>query len=378
MFESASALMGHVEGNKCKTITRDDFHKHRAERDIEREALEEIMGVEFQNSTAIDTIGSQPDSLHGGISLLDNERVVLEPDWQDHSQYDPRTADGSRPETQANQISKQMLNLAINQYPPLTAARGKGDTQSQYGTDHITRGDSSDLWNVEEEPEVWPRKPNTLIGNHNVWGNNNNNNNVWNNPRSNASQRPQSPSSNLLDTASSVNLLESTVSKNTAATRGTHRSTTTWDTSNTNPLPPSARPENLDPNHPHTHIQTAPPKRPVPSRLDLHRYWDPIQSCYICPSFKCGQRIPHIAAFEDHLRSGVHVVERVECPSCLKKFKTTTALVAHAESGSVKCDLRNSAEYDLALRNITAGMIRVDGTWRDGSVKYESVPVNQW
>lgn len=362
--------MGHIETNKCKFITRDDFHKHRAEQQIERDALEEIMGTAYQNSTITPTMASDLDSSNGGISLLDNERVHLDRDWQGNPRSNPTMSTYNYPSTHGDALPQGMSDLSLSQYPALTAtpAHRANPAQSNVGNASTLQTNNGDLLDIQEEPEVRPSKPRTLIGDNNVWGNN----------RLVSSQRrPQrAPSSNLLDTASSINLLDSTISNNTAATKGTRQVTNAGGRSNL--IPPAAQPENQDPNARFAQVQTQAAKPPILSRLDLHRYWDGIQGCYICPSSTCGKRIYSPKAFEEHLISDAHIVGKVQCPSCLKKFKTTTALVAHAESGSIKCDLRNSAEYDLAMRTMTAGLIKIDGTWRDGSIKYDSVPVNQW
>lgn len=372
MFDSAAGLMGHVENNKCKTITRDDFHKHRAEREIENEALEELNGRQYQYATAIQptgavSIGSDPASSNGGMSLLDNERVHLEKDWRGNPRPDPRPSSRDDSHIQADPLSQGFSDLSINRYPPLMATRPQS-RKPQNDVPTWPAQNNGDLMDVQEQPEVRPSKPKTLIGDNNVWGANNRL--VQSRPQQ--PQRAPSSSSNLLDTASSLNFLGSTMSANTAATRGTTQN------NGTSTIPPAARPENQDPNAPFTQIQFQDAKPRLPSRLELHRYWDSIQSCYICPGARCGQRITSVSAFEAHLLSPAHVGAKVQCPSCLKKFKTATALVAHAESGSLKCDVRNSMEYDKVIRDITAGLIKVDGTWRDGSVKYESQPVDQW
>lgn len=361
IFDSAAALMGHIENNKCKVITRDDFLKRRAEQQIERDALEELQGSVGQHLTQITSVGSDPDSNNGGISLLDNERAHLERDWQGNPISDPRTS------ARGNSLSQGLSELSINRYPPLMATRAQANTQSKVPT--WPAQNNGDLLDVQETPEVRPSKPKTLIGDNNVWGTNNRL--VQSRPQP---QRVPSSSSNLLDTASSLNLLGSTMTVESAATRGTTRQSTTAN-SKTNTVPPAARPENPDPNASYAQIQTQSSKPRFPSHLELHRFWDSIQGVYICPGNNCGARISNPSAFEAHLVSAAHVAQKVQCPSCLKKFKTTTALVAHAESGSVRCDLRNSTEYDLMLRQMTAGLISADGNWRDGSVKYESNPI---
>lgn len=366
--------MSHIEQNNCKVITSDDFYKHRSEQQIEREELEELEGSVYQYSNMKPLVGSEPDS-NGGISLLDNERVNLERDWQGKARFDPGVISPHPPTNNVDPSCQGVSEMTMDNYPALKATR-LGEIHPiqqdiEEGSQTTNLGQSgSDLLGPQSEPEAWSAQPENFMGDNNVWQNNTI---ASSGPR--APRAPRAPSSNLLDTVSSVGSLGSAVTSQTAATRGSRQSRATG---RSDLIPPAAKAENQDPNAPYAQVQTQAPKPRLPSRLDLQRYWNSIQECYICPGSRCGQRILSVQEFEQHLLSSAHVGGKVQCPSCLKKFKTTTALVAHAESWSTKCDLKNSAEYDLALRSMTAGLIRLDGTWRDGNVKYESVPVSKW
>ena len=375
-FDAAAGLMSHIENNKCKHITKDDFHKHRAEQQIERDAFDEMTGGLYHGASAMP--GSTSD-VGRGPNLLDDQRVPMElgQDWQDAAAEDLRRAGhGSSVGSVGvpGTITESMSALAIDKYPPLKAVttsstRRQLDTDTSSATTSNSQG--KDLLDITKEAEVKPGIPS--IGNHNVWTSHNR-------PTSLTSQGPntrQSPSLN--QKASGINLLDFDSTVN-GTTFGRSSSVATRGTLPTQPpsIPPSAPPPNLDPNAPNAQIQLKPSRLILPTHLDLQSYWSPISQTYICPGTKCGRSLRSVQEFHDHLLSGAHVGGTVQCPSCLKRFKTTTALVAHAESGSMRCDLRNSAEYDLVMRSITAGLIRVDGTWSSGGHKFAAVPVDQW
>jgi len=378
MFTDASGLMGHIENNRCKIITRDDFHRHRAEQQIEKDAFEELQGGALHGESVI-SIGSDSDPF-GGASLLENQRIPMSQDWQGAPQEDMWGVGSERYDRRASNMSRQMTDLALDKYPALVAnSSARPSTSNALPSSRQVENNSNasgstaatgDLLDMKEEPKVRPGRP--------VFGNNN----VWEANRAARAQRPpvRETSSNLLDSTSSVNLLDSSImGKETVATRGTRPSHTSYPGHTDHGfIPAAARPENQDPNAPNATIQTRSQPR-VPSYARIQTYWNEIEQCYVCPGDRCGRKLRSIKAFEEHLNSAAHVGGMVQCPSCLKKFKTTTALVAHAESGSTRCDLRKTEEFDLAMQQITAGLIKVEGTWSGaGNAKFASVPIGQW
>lgn len=379
--------MGHIENNECRHITREDFHKHRAEQQIERDAFEEMTGGLYHGASAISGL---PSDTAWRPNLLDDQRVPndSDSDWQSAAAEDLlRAGHGSSVVSVGipGTVTEKLSNLAIDKYPPLTATAPSSSNRRRLASDATSDSNppsstvqKSDLFDVNKEPEVKPSKP--LAGTQNVWTSDNK-------PWSQTSQESRShhhpppnrsgnKSRNLLDYDSTVDGVDFTT-PSSIATRGTKHSQVSQPSIWGEPIPPAARPENQDPNAPYAQVQTK-PHLVMPSQLDLQRYWNAISQCYICPGSKCGQHLASVKDFQDHLLSSAHVSEKVQCPSCLKRYKTTAALVAHAESGSTKCGLRDSAEYDLVMRSITAGIIKVDGTMNDGSHRYAAVPVDQW
>lgn len=373
VFGDAAGLIGHIEKNQCKVIKRDDFYKHRAEQQIQRDAEDELNGGLYQGSTALSSIPYADPSEH--TSLAEDERVDITQHWQEPVRYDVDPFDGKR-----GSLTQDMSQLGIDKYPPLLASAAPSSNLSsrrrRYAIEDDGEGDAKMSHTSDVSMSAWPTaangpQPQPVHSEVTKGG-------AWAGNKFSIPIRGSRPgaSPNLLDTASSVNLLDSVVEDNSSvATRGTRPSDMAG---RSEVLPPAARAENQDPNAPFAQVQTAQRIRSS-SHHNLESYWNAVLGCYICPGNNCGRRLRSPQEFEQHLLSGVHVGAVVQCPSCLKRFKTITALVAHAESGSTKCDLRKTEEFDLAIRSITAGLIRVDGSWTGaGNPKFESVPVEDW
>jgi hypothetical protein len=65
--------------------------------------------------------------------------------------------------------------------------------------------------------------------------------------------------------------------------------------------------------------------------------------------------------------------QSLRCRSCLRIFKSATALTQHSESQGTRCRIRDTDEYGQALDDFTAGQIEVNGIWSDGTVRYKVV-----
>lgn len=118
----------------------------------------------------------------------------------------------------------------------------------------------------------------------------------------------------------------------------------------------------------HVKTRTAPIRlAPV---LDPMNCFQPLTNKFECPGQNCGESFDSIEAFNDHLTSPNHAGGPTVCPSCLRRFGSTMALVAHCESPSKRCIIRRSSNYDQLLRDITGGLIGTSGHHIDGSVRY--------
>jgi hypothetical protein len=61
---------------------------------------------------------------------------------------------------------------------------------------------------------------------------------------------------------------------------------------------------------------------------------------------------------------------KLRCPGCLRQYQSATALVQHAESQAIKCQIRDSNEYKSAVDQITGGFVNTAGRHQDHTVRY--------
>jgi hypothetical protein len=78
----------------------------------------------------------------------------------------------------------------------------------------------------------------------------------------------------------------------------------------------------------------------------------------------------HKQGLIQHLRSPAHMNAKLRCPACLRQYQSATALVQHAESQAVKCQIRDSHEYKTAVNQITGGFVDTAGRHQDNTVRY--------
>lgn len=76
-----------------------------------------------------------------------------------------------------------------------------------------------------------------------------------------------------------------------------------------------------------------------------------------------------------HLTSGYHQGTDHRCLKCLKVFKTPVALIAHMESSSERCRMRDTQSFGNVLHVVSGGFLGVQGRHVDGSIKIEGVEV---
>ena len=65
---------------------------------------------------------------------------------------------------------------------------------------------------------------------------------------------------------------------------------------------------------------------------------------------------------------------RLRCPACMRQYPSATALVQHAESQAVKCQIRESQQYKSAVDCITGGFVDTEGRHNDDTVRYIARP----
>lgn len=73
------------------------------------------------------------------------------------------------------------------------------------------------------------------------------------------------------------------------------------------------------------------------------------------------------AGLNFHLKSPAHKAGmRISCPYCSRRFVTMTDAIAHAETTSQKCQIRESDLFREFIANISGGLIDVFMTKPDG------------
>jgi hypothetical protein len=55
-----------------------------------------------------------------------------------------------------------------------------------------------------------------------------------------------------------------------------------------------------------------------------------------------------------------HRVSRIKCPSCLKYYKSVTALIGHCEARGSKCTVSKADDFNIFLDKVTGGFISVE------------------
>ncbi|KAL4931972.1 putative C2H2 finger domain protein [Aspergillus undulatus] len=105
----------------------------------------------------------------------------------------------------------------------------------------------------------------------------------------------------------------------------------------------------------------------------IYRDWDPANFLdefsgeYVCA---CGKRCLTKEGFEKHVLSKSQGSRQMQCPGCLKIFRSTAALIAHCESASMRCDVNETNLYAKIIDEVSGGMIQTSGYNEDGTIRY--------
>ncbi|KAL4812751.1 hypothetical protein BDW67DRAFT_178426 [Aspergillus spinulosporus] len=98
---------------------------------------------------------------------------------------------------------------------------------------------------------------------------------------------------------------------------------------------------------------------------NLGNFIDELTGEYVCA---CGKRCLTKEAFEKHVLTESQGARSMQCPNCLKIFKSTAAIIAHWESPSLKCDLSETNMYAQIVDEVSGGMIQTAGYNEDGTI----------
>ena len=78
-----------------------------------------------------------------------------------------------------------------------------------------------------------------------------------------------------------------------------------------------------------------------------------------------------------HLSSGYHQGTDHRCLKCLKIFKSPMALIAHMESDSERCRMKDTDGFGHVLHVVSGGFLGVTGRHEDGSIKIQAQVVEK-
>ncbi|KAF1962063.1 hypothetical protein CC80DRAFT_461911 [Byssothecium circinans] len=97
---------------------------------------------------------------------------------------------------------------------------------------------------------------------------------------------------------------------------------------------------------------------PLSGDWNPDRFFNSIISKYFCP-FPCEQVFDNANEMNMHIMTE-HRIKRMKCPSCLKYYKTVTALMSHCESRGSRCSINKADNFNIFLDKITGGFLSVE------------------
>lgn len=326
--------MHHIERDECSVIRLTDFQMQRAEKQIQKDAWAsetEPFTVSNRANTIPDTIGSH--------EMLDYHSLqhYLE-----------------------NPLGERSPNIAYEPFPPLPNT----NPDDKYIPNSKSEVATSNLLDMNEPERELER---LRISE-----------NAWETPMQQEEPQTASTTGRVHGWLASVNNSSSPPADQHSQVASMYESKAAQTPNSSEMIPPSHRAANPDPAAAHEHIINMPAHSLISTKMDVQRFWDAVQKCYICPGETCQRRFTRSIEFERHLVSSAHVGGKVVCPSCLKRFASTTAWVAHCESASKRCDIRNSSDFNNVMREITGGVLGTQGFNDDGTVKYVAPEIQEW
>ncbi|RDW94976.1 hypothetical protein BP5796_00739 [Coleophoma crateriformis] len=100
-------------------------------------------------------------------------------------------------------------------------------------------------------------------------------------------------------------------------------------------------------------------------KFNINKYWVP---------FIRKKSVGAPKGFISHLKSPAHMNEKLRCKGCLRYFASATALTQHSESQGVRCNVRNTDNYNAIVDEVTAGTTATAGRHEDDTVRYVTNP----
>ncbi|KAH7305740.1 hypothetical protein BKA65DRAFT_520604 [Rhexocercosporidium sp. MPI-PUGE-AT-0058] len=113
---------------------------------------------------------------------------------------------------------------------------------------------------------------------------------------------------------------------------------------------------------------------PADPAFKASKYYVDVLHKWKCPHQGCNGSFKTSNSFIGHLKSPAHSDEKFQCLKCYRYYNSATALAQHAESQGVRCNVRDTDDFESVVRGITAGTTTTNGRLADDTVRYEINP----
>ncbi|KAL3478690.1 hypothetical protein BJX99DRAFT_256340 [Aspergillus californicus] len=127
------------------------------------------------------------------------------------------------------------------------------------------------------------------------------------------------------------------------------------------------------PKSPATVVNLGDELRKVYKTWDPENFFDGFSGQYVCA---CGKSCATLPEFEKHVLYKSKGTLRLQCPGCLRIFKSTAAMIAHCESATTRCNVHEGNSFAQIMDEISGGMIQMAGYNEDGTMKYEAANID--
>lgn len=347
LFHSASALMSHIEQDTCSVIRLTDYRLQRVERQLEKDAWESHANPFGASQAQIDAHAQGLSA--ATLSNLDNVPVSR----ADRSLH--------------NAIGGPISTTSKQQFPPLTPRDQNRNSTTSPSIIPEPNNCEAELTKLKISDSIWTQDLKSTI--HEQPG---------------SAVSTEFKVQGWLDDLSTSSKSPSRHTRQTTSNFSDEDGGTKINAAKEQPIPSSPQISDPNPHAEHNHIKYRPAAVhsviSSSSIVDVERYWDASRQAYVCSGHGChGKGFQDQQLFRDHMLSPTHINGHTTCPSCLKYFRTQTAFLAHAASGSRTCRLKESVHFNTVLREATAGMIGAEGFMDDGvTPKFTAQEIQDW
>jgi hypothetical protein len=109
-----------------------------------------------------------------------------------------------------------------------------------------------------------------------------------------------------------------------------------------------------------------------------YEFLNALTGLFTCPHKSCSRAYKTAREFEEHLASPAHTGGTIRCPSCLRIFKSHTALISHCENATQRCKINRSANFRQIIDQISGGLLEAEGRFADGTVRFMAAEEGFW